>query len=383
MDELMDAGLDYDKTKELSKHIAEAEINNKKEADRKRKEEEELRKQQENASKKQEILQNILLDKISAEVIKDSVDVNIISINDIENLDINKRNKKALLNYIESEHEIESFTIDELHKLHPMQEGRTDIYCIGLAGTGKTTMLSGLLKLGTQHGKIIQDNYAGAKGINFSNTIIQNLNRGFIPPRTLEDSFIYVPISLKDDKGISHPLNIVDVPGEIFKDISKNGEVKTFLKYINNKNKKIFFIVVDPYLHYNPTKKSLDQSLVYPNILQILKSEGIAEHIDAIYLVTNKFDYLKDNYFPFDDREEGEIALEYINTNFRALITSCLDVKEHSRYDFKVKSLPFSIGKLKWGAVLEEFDTKFSETLLEILINDSFIVKGGVGKTWK
>jgi hypothetical protein len=45
--------------------------------------------------------------------------------------------------------------------------------------------------------------------------------------------------------------------------------------------------------------------------------------------------------------------------------------------------LPFSIGNLKWGAVLEEFDAKFSETLLEILINDSFVVKGGVGKTWK
>ncbi len=122
---------------------------------------------------------------------------------------------------------------------------------------------------------------------------------------------------------------------------------------------------------------------MYPNILQILKSEGIAEHIDAIYLVTNKFDYLKDNEYPFDDREEGDIALEFINTNFKALITSCLDVKEHSRYDFKVKSLPFSIGKLKWGSILEEFDTKFSETLFEILINDSFVVKGGAGRTWR
>jgi hypothetical protein len=380
LDEFIDAGLDFDKIKELKKLAAEVAARDKEAHERKKKEEAELIKQQENASKKQEILQNILLDKIKAEVIKDSVEANIISITDIENLDINKRNKKALLNYIESNNKIESYSID---KLDPMVEGRTDIYCIGLAGTGKTTMLSGLLKLGIQQGKIIQDTYAGSQGIKFSNTIIQNLNRGFIPPRTLEDSFIYVPISLKDNKGISHPLNIVDVPGEIFKDISESGEVKSFLKYINNKNKKIFFIVVDPYLHYNPTKDSKDQSLEYPNILQILKSEGIAEHIDAIYLVTNKFDYLKDNYFPFDDREEGEIALEFINTNFRALITSCLNVKEHSRYDFKLKSLPFSIGNLKWGAVLEEFDAKFSETLLEILINDSFVVKGGVGKTWK
>lgn len=380
LDEFINAGLDINKINEIKKLAAEVVLKEKEEREKRKKEEEDLNKLQENASIKQEILQNILLDKISAEVIKDSVEANIISITDIENLDINKRNKKALLNYIESNNKIESYSID---KLDPMVEGRTDIYCIGLAGTGKTTMLSGLLKLGTQEGKIIQDTYAGSQGIKFSNTIIQNLNRGFIPPRTLEDSFIYVPISLKDNKGISHPLNIVDVPGEIFKDISESGEVKSFLKYINNKNKKIFFIVVDPYLHYNPTKDSKDQSLEYPNILQILKSEGIAEHIDAIYLVTNKFDYLKDNEYPFDDREEGDIALEFINTNFRALITSCLNVKEHSRYDFKLKSLPFSIGNLKWGAVLEEFDAKFSETLLEILINDSFVVKGGVGKTWR
>lgn len=380
LDEFIDAGLDFDKIKKIKEIAAEVAARDKEAHERKKKDEEELRKQQENASKKQEILQNILLDKISADDIKNAVINKIISVSDIENLEINARIKKALHNYINSPSSIKTFSIGELP---PMQEGRTDIYCIGLAGTGKTTMLTGLLKTSQQQGKTIPEPHAGAEGSNFSDTIITNLNRGFIPPRTDKKSYIYVPMTIKDDTNVSHPLNIVDVPGEIFKDISESGEVKSFLKYINNKNKKIFFIVVDPYLHYNSEPDSLDQSIVYPKILQILKSEGVAEHIDAVYLVTNKFDYLKDNYYPFDDREEGDIALEFINTNFRNLITNCLDVKEHSRYDFKVKSLPFSIGKLKWGAVLEEFDTKFSETLLEILINDSFIVKGGVGKKWK
>ncbi len=380
LDEFINAGLDINKIKEIKKLAAEVAARDKDEFERKKKEETELVKQLENASKKQEILQNILLGKISADDIKKAIKTNIVSDSDLENLELNQRTKKALLNYIDSPSSLTSYTISELP---PMQEGRTDIYCIGLAGTGKTTMLTGLLKAAQNQGKIIPDTYAGSQGINFSNTIIQNLNRGFIPPRTSSDSYIYIPLTIKDEKGISHPLNIVDVPGEIFRKISEEGEARQFLKYIKNKNKKIFFIVVDPQLHYNPTKDSLDQSLVYPNILQILKSEGIAEHIDAIYLVTNKFDYLKDNEYPFDDRDEGDIALEFINSYFKALITNCLDVKEHSRYDFKVKSLPFSIGKLKWGAVLEEFDTKFSETLLEILINDSFVVKGGSGKTWR
>lgn len=379
-EEFSNAGLDEDKVNKIKTLVSEAKIKYKEEEKRKRREEEELKILEENALKKQEILQNILLGKISADDIKKYVINNVLSESDIENLDINVRIKKALINYIDSPSSLSSFTINQLPA---MQEGRTDIYCIGLAGTGKTTMLTGLLKTAQHQGKIIPDTYAGSQGINFSNTIIQNLNRGFIPPRTKSDSYIYVPLTIKDDKGISHPLNIVDVPGEIFRKISEEGEAHQFLKYIKNSNKKIFFIVIDPQLHYNPTKDSLDQSLIYPNILQILKSEGIAEHIDAIYLVTNKFDYLKDNDYPFDEREEGDIALEFINNNYKALITNCFDVKEHSRYDFKLKSLPFSIGKLKWGAVLEEYDSKFSETLLEILINDSFIVKGGVGKTWR
>lgn len=377
--EFSDAGLEFSKIKEID-ILLEKELQRIKEEELQRiKEEKEKIRIAESIANKQEILQNIVTNKISADEIKDAFIKNNISLLDLENLEISNRNRKALLNYIESPSSISSYKISELPV---MEEGRTDIYCIGLAGTGKTTMLTGLLKLAHEKGKLISDTYAGNQGINFQTTIIQNLNRGFIPPRTAKDSYIYVPVSIQDEKKVSHPLNIVDVPGEIFRSINQTGEAKEFLKYIKNDNKKIFFIVIDPYLHYNPTKDSLDQSLVYPNILQILKSEGVAENIDALYLVVNKFDYLRDTDYPFDNREEGDIALEFINNNFKSLITNAIDVKTNSRYDFPIKSLPFSIGNLKWGAILEEFDPKFSETLLEILINDSFVVKGGAGKTW-
>lgn len=380
LEEFIEAGLDNVKIKQIKLEIEKIKIIEEEEEEEKRREKEESLRIEQINLKKQGILQNILTNKISADAIKNEVKNNIITEADIENLEISPRTKKALINYIDSPSSLSSFSINELP---PMEEGRTDIYCIGLAGTGKTTMLTGLLKSAHEQGKLISDTYAGNQGINFQTTIIQNLNRGFIPPRTKSDSYIYVPVSIQDDKGISHPLNIVDVPGEIFRDINQTGGASDFLKYIKNNNKKIFFIVVDPYLHYNPTKDSLDQSLVYPNILQILKSEGIAEHIDAIYLVTNKFDYLKENDYAFDNREDGDIALEYINKNYKSLLTNCRDVRDNSRYNFKIKSLPYSIGKLKWGAILEEFDSKFSETLLEILINDSFVIKGGAGKIWK
>ncbi|WP_329806328.1 TRAFAC clade GTPase domain-containing protein [Flavobacterium facile] len=377
--DFQEAGLDFTKLEAVKTEfdiVAKAKIQA--EIERKRKEEEEMQLAHKNHAKI-EILEKIKNNKINADDIKSAIKSKFISISDIEEIDLSNRLKKALVNYVESDTTITSYSVNELPE---MQEGRTDIYCIGLAGTGKTTMLTGLLKVAHEKGALISDTYAGNQGINFQTTIIQNLSRGFIPPRTAHNSYIYVPVSINDENGIAHPLNIVDVPGEIFKNITETGEAQDFLKYINNNNKKIFFIVIDSMIHGNYDAKTLDQSLVYPNILQILKSEGIADSIDAIYFVTNKFDYLKDNEYGFDDREDGDLALEYINTHFKALITNCFNLRDNSKYKFRIKSLPFSIGKLRWGAVVEEFDKKYSETLLEILLNDSFIVKGGSHKVF-
>ena len=70
LDEFVDAGLDFDKIKKIKELTAEVAARKKEEHQTRKKEEAELLKQQENASKKQEILQNILLDKISADDIK-------------------------------------------------------------------------------------------------------------------------------------------------------------------------------------------------------------------------------------------------------------------------------------------------------------------------
>lgn len=381
VEDFIEAGLDPYKIDEI-KRKEEEERKRKEEEERKHKEEEERRRNQEEGKQaKQKILNDIISGKVGADEIKVLLKKdNIISIQDIENLEISPRIKKALVNYLESNSIIESFLIDELP---PMELSRTDIYCIGLAGTGKTTMLTGLLKTAHQQGRLISDTYAGNHGINYQTTIISNLKKGFIPSRTATNSYMYVPISIQDDKEVTHPLNIVDVPGEIFKNINETGDADGFLKYMNNDNKKIFFIVIDAMTHNNFDHDTLDQSLIYPNILQILKSEGVAEHIDGIYLVVNKFDHLMENEYLTDDREEGDIAREYVEEHFKALITSCKDVRKNSRYDFKIRTMPFSIGSLKWGSILENFDKKYSETLLEILINDSFVIKGGTPGIFK
>lgn len=377
IEDFENAGLDYARIEELNQKILELkklENSIEKEAER---EKERLIREEEKEKNKQEILNKIIANKISASEIKTLIKKGELEISVIQNLDVPERTKQSLLNYIDSETAISTFKINQLPV---MQLGRTDIYFIGLAGTGKTTMLTGLLKTANENGILIPDTYAGNQGINFQTTIIQNLRRGFIPPRTASGSYIYVPVSLKDKNNVSHPLNIVDVPGEIFKNISETGEAKDFLNYIKNDNKKIFFIVADSQSHHN--NEGADQSLIYPNIIQILNSEGVMENTDAIYLVANKFDYLREKDYVSDDREEGDIALEYLNTEFKSLINNCLDVRENTRYKFKIKTLPYSIGKLKWGEIVEQLDKKYSETLIEIVLNDSFVIKGGANKVF-
>src|SRR5690606_1414709 len=171
-------------------------------------------------------------------------------------------------------------------------------------------------------------------------------------------------LSLKDDDGKKHPFNIVEIPGENYVNIFNSAEVQEILKYINNSNKKILVFVIDALAHdsnYSESDSPLDQNLAYTNILQMFKTNGILEKTDAIYLVANKFDVIIDNYYAHDSRSNGERAEEFLKQNFYNFIENCKMAREESRNQFRIKTLPFSIGKVVYNNIIENFNTDFSE----------------------
>ena len=328
-------------------------------------------------SEKETFLNKIESRKVKADEIKLKINNKIISFDDLENLNSLSQKTINSLKYYTSSNRMTTFrTID---KLPAMEEGRTDLYFIGLPGSGKSTMLSGILHSAHRNGVLLPDTY-NQDGSIFQIQLINDLNKGVLPQATAEGSYNYIALSIEGEDKKRHPFNIVEVPGENYVQMFNNGDVETFLNYIQNSNKKILVFVIDSLAHHSGYLDSTDQndqSLVYPNILQLFHANGILEQTDAIYLVANKFDAIYESSYAGDDRPHEEIASEFLHEEFLNLINNCKSVRDESKNKFKIKLLPFSIGKVSFETILESYNKIYSTNILNEIISDSFIVKGG------
>ncbi len=328
-----------------------------------------------NAAKKKELLEKVVRGRVSADEIKANINSGNFSFDDLLDAGINDRVVNSLKHYCNS-NRITMFR--NINQLPPMEEGRTDVYFVGVPGSGKSTMLSGLLNLANRKGVLMPDVYNNDGSI-YQTQLISDLNRGVLPNATASGSYNYVALSLKDDDGAKHPFNIVEVPGENYVNMFNNGDVSEFLNYISNSNKKILIFVIDSLAHdtgYNDSNSQLDQNLVYVNIVNMFKSNGILDQTDAIYLVANKFDAIKESRYATNNSNDDALALDFLQDEFRNLIENCKDAREECKNKFKIKVLPFSIGNVSYTSIIDNFNREYSEVVIDNLIEDSFVVKG-------
>lgn len=365
IDEFRNAGLDLGKINQIVNSF----IN--KEQEQRTKEQ-----AQEIADRKNELIEKVIKRKASANEIKSNIGKGAYTFDDLLNAGINNKTVNSLRHYCSSNR---ITVIKKIEQLPVMQEGRTDVYFVGLPGTGKSTMLSGILNNANKEGILMPDTYNNDGSV-YQTQLISDLNRGVLPNATAEGSYNYIALSLKDDNDFKHPFNVVEVPGELYENMFNNPNVPQLLNYINNNNKKILIFVIDSLAHdtgYNDSKNQLDQNLVYVNILNMFKNNGVLEQTDAIYLVANKFDTIKEIRFPNDNRLHEELAYDFLKEEFLALINNCIDAREDSNNKFKIKIVPFSIGNVSYVSIIDVFNTDYANVVIDNLLADSFVVKGG------
>jgi hypothetical protein len=165
-----------------------------------------------------------------------------------------------------------------------------------------------------------------------------------------------------------------------------NGDVESFLNYINNGNKKIIIFVIDSLVHnegYSNNANQLDQSLVYANILELFRVNQVLEKTDSVYIVVNKFDAIKNTRYFGDSRQDTELALDFVQNEFLSFVNNCKNAREQSKNQFKIKVVPFSIGEVQMSTFVNYINEEFCFSLLNNIINDSFIQKGGKRGGWK
>lgn len=325
-------------------------------------------------SEKQKLLKKIKDDKIEVKDIISSInDTKTITYEDLIEIGLSEKNINSIKFYASKGREATIFK--KIEDLPPMGPNRTDVYFVGLPRTGKSTMLAGLLYMAYRTGILLPDTYQ-VDGAVYQNQIISDLRRGVLPRATAEGSFNYIAMSLKDAQNKNHPLNVVEVPGELYKTIYYNNNVNELLTYLSNKNKKILIFTIDSMIHENMDdfEGALDQSLVYVNIINMFKNNRILEQTDAIYLIVNKFDTLKANRYKNDNRPDEDIALEFLETEFRSLITNCKDAREKCKNKFKIRILPYSIGSISFKYILNEYNDIYPKYLLGKILDDSFLM---------
>lgn len=334
--------------------------------------------------KKSEEIEKVLNNKIFAEEIRNNISRKVYSYEDLLAAGLSQRLITSL-KYYETPRIVRSYKVEELPI---MQAGRTDLFFIGVPAAGKSTMLGGLLKYAHKKGIIIPDSYNNAGNV-YQAQLLKDLDYGVLPKGTVSGSYNYIASSIKDEQGTAHPLNIVEVPGENYNKIFNEGinteEVTGFVNYIKNSNKKILIFVVDALAHENKYEidmfDALDQSLVYVNILNMFRDHGVLEQTEAIYLLVNKYDAIKDSRFAFSEGSDADHAMQFLSEEFLGLINNCKDARERSKNKFQIKIFPYSIGTLRYSQILESFNDEYPKIIMDNILKDSFVIKGG--KFWK
>ncbi|MEG0695590.1 MAG: hypothetical protein RR447_00455 [Algoriella sp.] len=401
IEEFKQAGLTVEKIRQIEGQINLEAAKERAAAEIARKEEEERLAKFKIQEEKNEFLKKVVRKRVTVDEIRNKINNGYISFDDLEDEGISQRIINSIKYYSNSNRVTIFKKIDDLP---PMEEGRTDVYFVGLPGSGKSTMLSGLLNVANKEGILLPDTYSndGAvyqtqivsdlrlincsiitvsnDGAVYQTQIVSDLSRGVLPNATASGSYNYVAMSLNDDNKKKHPFNVVEVPGELYVNMFNNANVDDLLKYIKNSNKKILIFVIDSLAHdtnYADAKSALDQSLVYVNILNMFKSSGILNQTDAVYLVANKFDAIKESRYDGDNRPDVDLAYEFLNEEFKNLLNNCTSIRDESKNKFKIKVLPYSIGKVSYEFIVEDFNRNYSSIVLNNLIEDSFVVKGG------
>lgn len=273
----------------------------------------------------------------------------------------------------------------------------TDIFLFGIPATGKTCVLMGLLSSPLFHfNDVVSDG-------DYGDVLQDYFENGILPLRTVGGMVAVCSGYIKDNKGIEHPVNIIDMAGEDFAlKIAKNPDRKVAFsdmghgatELLSTPHRKAFLLVVDPtndritfdvkITHRDEDGDEYDtveyitvsqrQTLNrMVNLFNVDKNRKIMETVDSINVLLTKADTLGDIH------EREEKAFEKIGV-YSTIISDLKALCGRDNLDIQSPRLfPFSLGNFYIGGIFEP-DTTDADNLLKMFAGDT----KGVGKdsTW-
>ncbi len=241
------------------------------------------------------------------------------------------------------------------HELPPLRKEATDVYFLGMRGSGKSTMLASFFSYTNNAGVLrnVPDNSFGNK---YKNQLNLGMAEGHLPNSTPSEFINYVAVDLKyEGRKEFQALNFLDMAGEKIRAVADGGmpEFQGYKDYLENNNDKVLIFVIDFY--GDNRKKCLDQDQHLQEILALLKKFNVLRRTDAVYLVLTKADL-------FPDTNKQKFCDAYIVKNYRNFLQACKEAKDE--FKFQLKSFPFSIGPSRFGYILNDCNPETNTNLI-------------------
>jgi hypothetical protein len=259
----------------------------------------------------------------------------------------------------------------------PLQTPRTDVYFFGQPGSGKSCILASIFKHLDDKASMVNETY-NLTGEQYKNQLIAGVESGVLPASTIRDGVNYISMKLLNsaDHRRKHPLNFIEMSGEMFNDAYQGGISDQNLaakEYLDNDNRKLIFFVIDYDQHknYSGVSSGPSQNHKFQTILDLLDQFGVLDQTDGIYILVSKADLFPSGVNPVD------FAEDFIKTKYRNLVTN-LNQKAQSKGNIFVPEVyPYSIGKIRFKGLLVDVNPVSPEHIVEAIERKSFFEKLG------
>ena len=272
------------------------------------------------------------------------------------------------------------------------EKNHTEVYFWGLKGTGKTCAIGSIIGQLTQQSNIIP--VSGSPGETYllqlqglfgSQKDHSDCNIIRLPGSTSMGNLPVLSFELKDKKGLTHRVSIIDVAGEVFSGIFKANQnkqkemtgdeinaVNDLKSCLSNPwNYKIHFFIME-YGNNDANKEGLQKSQIMGSLAEYFhKTNLFTKQSVAMYILATKCDRIPEGM----DRKEA-IENYYKDSLWKNFVKGISDKAKKSKItDFSI--LNYSIGKV-FAQDLCIFDPSDADKIIDKIIKHTRGSKRGL-----
>lgn len=245
--------------------------------------------------------------------------------------------------------------ISSWNDIPPLPIKRTDIYTLGLAGSGTSMFLASLLHYGNFSGRLLPK-VVHSSGIHYLNFLQDTISKQALVESTTSDHLQHlacdlVSTSKKGNKAQVHPITFMDISGELVAGTYKSNAIPDILRAgLKNNNPKIIIIQIDADIEKKGNRS--DQRSILEFMLQLLARSGFLAQLSALCVQISKADQLS----PLTN----EAVVAFLkDRGYLGLRSLCARFAQ--QYQFDVVFHTFSIGEF-YGAKNKKYKYRDSDT---------------------